>query len=183
MLFILPEVLLDIPRNPIFAVGIPIVLGTLSGVPMRKQVKGEWYKNLVVPPGRLPRLVFPFVWTGLYASMGFASSLAVLCYDDGDVPSLRSAAYHGLKLYWCQLALSVVRMPLFLVFKQPGLATANSALLTVLSSYMTIVLDKPTNHGSTYFLAPCCAWLAYTTYLSGGIWWLNRGRQVGDEKQ
>ena len=44
MLFSLPDILLDIPRNPIFAVGIPITLGTLSGLPTRKQVKGEWYK-------------------------------------------------------------------------------------------------------------------------------------------
>jgi translocator protein len=44
MLFILPETLLDIPRNPIFALGIPIVLGTLSGLPTKKVIKGEWYK-------------------------------------------------------------------------------------------------------------------------------------------
>lgn len=44
MLFVLPEILLDIPRNPVFAVGIPIVLGTLSGIPTKRQVRGQWYK-------------------------------------------------------------------------------------------------------------------------------------------
>ena len=44
MLFSLPDILLDIPRNPVFAVGIPIVLGTLSGIPAKKHVRGEWYK-------------------------------------------------------------------------------------------------------------------------------------------
>ncbi|KAF8517779.1 hypothetical protein JB92DRAFT_2904526 [Gautieria morchelliformis] len=158
-LFILPKILLDIPRNPIFALGIPIVLGTLAGLPMRKGVKGEWYKNLVVPPGRLPRLVFPFVWTGFYA------------FD----------AYNGLILYWCQMVTSVVTSLFF--FMGLAMAAGNSVLLTAECSYMTIVLDKPTNHLSTYFLAPCCAWLAYMTYLIGGIWWLNRGREGGDEKQ
>ena len=46
-------------------------------------------KNLAVPPGRPPSLVFPFIWAGIYASMGYASSLAIMSYDYSEVPSLR----------------------------------------------------------------------------------------------
>jgi hypothetical protein len=40
----LPPLLLELPRNPAIAVGIPIVLGTLSGYPTGKVVKGPWYE-------------------------------------------------------------------------------------------------------------------------------------------
>jgi len=42
--FTLPGILVDIPRNPVLAVGIPIALGTLSGFPTRKESGGVWYK-------------------------------------------------------------------------------------------------------------------------------------------
>jgi benzodiazapine receptor len=39
----LPPLLLDLPRNPVVAVGIPLVLGVLSGYPTANVVKGPWY--------------------------------------------------------------------------------------------------------------------------------------------
>jgi translocator protein len=42
--FTLPPILLDIPRKPILAIGVPMVLGSLSGAPTSKVVQGPWYK-------------------------------------------------------------------------------------------------------------------------------------------
>ena len=59
---------------------------------------------------------------------------------------------------------------------QIGLALVDSVLLAGTTWYMTSLLDGPTNHKATYFLAPYCAWVGFATYLNGGIWWLNRDR-------
>jgi hypothetical protein len=40
----LPNVLLDVARNPVTALGIPLVVGTLSGLPTSRVVKGYWYQ-------------------------------------------------------------------------------------------------------------------------------------------
>ena len=40
----LPEFLLDIPRNPVVAVGLPLALGFLSGARTKKVINGIWYK-------------------------------------------------------------------------------------------------------------------------------------------
>lgn len=42
--FDLPPILLDVPRNAVLAIGMPLVLGSLSGYPTSKVVNGPWYK-------------------------------------------------------------------------------------------------------------------------------------------
>jgi hypothetical protein len=42
--FNLHPILLDIPRNAVLAIGMPLVLGSLSGLPTAKVVNGPWYK-------------------------------------------------------------------------------------------------------------------------------------------
>ena len=42
--FDLPPILLDVPRNAVLAIGLPLVLGSLSGYPTSKVVNGPWYK-------------------------------------------------------------------------------------------------------------------------------------------
>jgi hypothetical protein len=43
MPFYLPNILLAIPRNPVTAVGLPLALGCLSGVPASKVENSNWY--------------------------------------------------------------------------------------------------------------------------------------------
>lgn len=40
----LPGFLLDIPRNPIAAVGLPLILGFLSGARTKKVINSVWYQ-------------------------------------------------------------------------------------------------------------------------------------------
>ncbi|KAK0206677.1 TspO/MBR-related protein [Desarmillaria ectypa] len=176
----LPAVLLDIPRNTVAAIGLPLCLGFLSGSGTAKVVKGNWYKSLRGPPGRPPRQVFPVVWPLLYLSMGYVSHLAVNALDTASSPSTRSDIRLGIALYYAQLAMNFIWSPLFFSGKKLGLALIDSAILTGTTLYMTKLLDEPTESQSTYLLLPYCAWLTFATYLNGGIWWLNRGR--GPEK-
>jgi benzodiazapine receptor len=39
----LPQILLSITSNPVTAVGLPVLVGMLSGLPTRKVVRGRWY--------------------------------------------------------------------------------------------------------------------------------------------
>lgn len=39
----LPSLLLTVPRNVVTALGLPLALGVLSGLPTAKVVRGPWY--------------------------------------------------------------------------------------------------------------------------------------------
>ncbi|QRV87329.1 tspO/MBR-related protein [Ceratobasidium sp. AG-Ba] len=114
----LPPLLLDLPRNPVVAVGIPLVLGSLSGLPTAKVVDGPWYTTQRQPPGQPPRQAFGIVWPILFVSMGYASHLAIKAYDTSLSPAVKDAALTGLKMYWVQLALNTAWTPLFFGMKQ-----------------------------------------------------------------
>ncbi|KAF8681229.1 TspO/MBR family [Rhizoctonia solani] len=175
----LSPLLLNLPRNPAVAVGLPIILGSLSGYPTAKVVKSGWYESLRAPPGRPPRQAFGIVWPILYASMGYASHLAIKTYDTSLSPAIKDAALTGLKMYWVQLGLNLAWTPLFFLWKQAGIALIDIAALTSTVAAMTHTLHEPTGGTSTYLLAPYCAWLSFATYLNGGYWWLNRGTPTG----
>jgi len=180
MPFSLPELFFTVPRNPILAVGIPLTLGYISGIPTRDAVPSVWYSTLRAPPGRPPAKVFPFVWTTLYAAMGYASHLAVKAIDRSLDFQTTDAARAGIKLYWVQLALNVLWTPLFFGLRKPGLALLDAVALTTVSTQMMMTLDGPTGGASTLLLLPYCAWLGFATYLNGGIWWMNRTQKKRD---
>ncbi|KAH9482717.1 Translocator protein-like protein [Psilocybe cubensis] len=142
----IPNILLAIPRNPVTAVGLPLALGFFSGSHSSQVANSNWYAGLAAPPGRPRREVFPFAWTLLYVSMGYASHIAVKALDHTHLD----------------------------VNRYIGLALIDSVLMTATTWYMTKLLDRPTDAKATYFLLPYCAWLGYATYLNAGTWWLNR---------
>jgi len=178
----IPNILLSIPRHPVTALGLPLALGMLSGLPTAQVVRGPWYNNLFFPPGRPPRQVFPIVWPLLYLSMGYASHLAVKALDTSVSSSSRSALTLGIALYYVQLGMNFIWTPLFFGYKQVGLALIDSIMMAGTTFYATKLLDGPTNSQTTYFLLPYCAWLCFATYLNGGIWWLNRARASEKEE-
>ncbi|KAG9011563.1 hypothetical protein FRB94_008132 [Tulasnella sp. JGI-2019a] len=174
--YTIPHFLIQPLRTPLLAIAIPVVLGTLSGVPTSKVVKGSWYKALYEPPFTPPRLAFPIVWPLLYSAMGYTSHLAVKIHDTSLSPRTKSLAYRGLQLYWAQLALNFAWTGLFFGAKKKLVALADIASLTGLTYAMTIDLHEATHGATTWFLAPYCAWLTYATYLNTGYWYLNRNR-------
>ncbi|KAF9485290.1 TspO/MBR-related protein [Pholiota conissans] len=174
MSFHIPNVLLAIPRNPVVAVGLPLALGFLSSYQTSKVVNSNWYSSLAAPPGRPRREVFPFAWTILYLSMGYASHIAVNALDATFLEGNRRDLTLGIALYYAQLGLNCLWSPLFFENHQIGLSLIDSAIMTITTWYMTKLLDRPTNARATYYLLPYCVWLGYETYLNAGTWWLNR---------
>ncbi|KAJ3924083.1 TspO/MBR-related protein [Lentinula edodes] len=177
----LPNILLSISRNPVTALAFPLALGVLSGTPTAKVVRGPWYNNLLFPPGRVPRQVFPIVWPLLYLckSMGYASHIAVKVLDVSVSSSSRSSLTLGVALYYAQLCMNLAWTPLFFGYKQVGVALIDSILMAGTTLYATKLFDGPTNSRTTYFLVPYCGWLCFATYLNAGIWWLNSKRRLG----
>ncbi|KAH6915377.1 TspO/MBR-related protein [Coprinopsis sp. MPI-PUGE-AT-0042] len=177
----IPKILLAIPRNPVTALGLPLALGFLTSYPAPTKVRNtHWYHSLAAPPGKPPREIFPFVWTLLYLSMGYASHVAVKALDRAVLPISQNDLSWGIALYYGQLGLNFLWTPTFFGTHNIGLALIDSVLLTGTSWYMTKLLDRPTNGKATYFLLPYCGWLAYATYLNGGIWFLNGpGKEYG----
>ncbi|KZS97970.1 TspO/MBR-like protein [Sistotremastrum niveocremeum HHB9708] len=180
--FSLPAIFIAIPRNPVLAVGLPLALGTLSGLPTSNVVKTAWYQNLRSPPGRPPNGAFPIVWSTLYIAMGYASRLAVKALDSSLLPATQDTLRTALALYWGQLALNLLWTPLFFGLKRPGLALLDCTALTGTTVYLTTLLHEPTGGQSTWLLAPYCAWLGWATYLNAGIWWLNRDLKPSGKK-
>lgn len=56
------------------AVGLPLVLGSLSGFQTKDVVRSPWYTDLNPPAFRPPRQAFGIVWPLLYASVRFRLS-------------------------------------------------------------------------------------------------------------
>jgi len=174
--YTIPPFLLRPLRTPLLAIAIPVTLGTLSGYPTARVVKGPWYAALYDPPFKPPRQAFPIVWPLLYSAMGYASHLAVRAHDTRLTSTRTALAYRGLQLYWAQLALNFAWTGIFFGAKKRLLALVNITALTGLTYAMTIDLHEATDGATTWFLAPYCAWLSYATYLNAGYWWLNRNR-------
>ncbi|WVO24926.1 uncharacterized protein IAS62_006306 [Cryptococcus decagattii] len=174
----LPELLFDVARNPVLAVGLPIGLGIASGFVTGQSSRSNWYTTMTAPPGTPPKEVFGPVWTVLYGLMGYASHLAVRAFDTAVTPSGTSQADQALQLYYAQLGLNLIWSPLFFGFKQKEIALGNLLALTGTVAAMTVKMhDLNTPFSTTWFLAPYCAWLGYATYLNAGFVFFNRDRR------
>lgn len=126
----LPPLLLDLPRNPVVAVGLPIVLGTLSGFPTSKVVKGPWYQvslssrfvygwyrillyqSLRAPAGRPPNQAFGIVWPVLYACKIIERSAGKGRLSDNTATAMGYASHLAIKTFDSSLSPAVKYVPL-----------------------------------------------------------------------
>jgi len=155
------------------ALGLPLALGSLNVAKTIGFVRTGWFQSLIMPPGRPPRQVVPFIWSALFLSVGYASHVAAKALDAAVSPSVKADLKLGLTLYYVQLGLNIVWSPLFFGTRNTVWALIDSILYTGTTWYMTKVLHGPTQFKTTPFLLPYCVWLTYATYLNAGIWWLN----------
>ncbi|KIJ20239.1 hypothetical protein PAXINDRAFT_96476 [Paxillus involutus ATCC 200175] len=160
-------------RNPVTAVALPLIFGTLSGSGTRKTVRSEWYQSLRPPLGRPPQQVFRIIWPVLYIFMGYASHIAVQAFDEAKTVNTRSSLSFALALYYLQLAMNCLWSPLYFGAKKIGWALVDSVALLGINVYMTGLLHHLTDGKTSVFLVPYCAWLTFATYLNGGSWFLN----------
>lgn len=80
--------------DPSLAVGLPLVLGSLSGFKTKDVVRSPWYTDLKEPAFRPPRASFGIVWPILYASV--RSTPARASGLPGSCPPTSTFAFVGL---------------------------------------------------------------------------------------
>lgn len=139
-------------------------VGALSGWLTRGGM--ERYKaEIVKPPLSPPEIVFPIVWTALFALMGIGAARIYLASASSD----RS---RSLGLFLTQLAFNFVWPILFFNLQRFGLAFLWLAVLWGLVLWMILsyrTVDPP----AAWLQLPYLLWLTFAAYLNLGVWVLN----------
>ena len=139
-------------------------VGGLAGWLTREDVK-IYTDSIAQPPLSPPPLVFPVVWTILYALMGIGAARVSLA-PDGPRQS-RALAVFGL-----QLGMNFLWSILFFKFQRFGLALVWlialwGAILWMASAFSRV--DK----AAARLQIPYLVWVAFAGYLNLGVWVLN----------
>ena len=145
-------------------IGITEALGGLSGWLTRNGNK-LYEQTAVKPPLSPPGIVFPIVWSILFALMGFSAARIYLA-----TPSPQRS--RGLNLYVAQLVVNFFWSLIFFNAQAFGFALLWLLLLWTLVLWMIVEfrqVDKPAGN----IQIPYLIWLTFATYLNLGVWYLN----------
>lgn len=140
-------------------------VGFLSGWITRQGVDA-FQQNVIQPPLSPPPILFPIVWTILYALMGIGAARVYLS------PQSASRS-RGLNLFVSQLIVNFFWSPIFFNAQAYGLAFFWILLLIVLVTAMIFSFRK-TDPLAAVLQVPYLLWLLFAAYLNYGVWTLNR---------
>ncbi len=139
-------------------------VGILSGLLSRAGT--EYFSSAVTqPPLSPPAILFPIVWTVLYALMGIG---AARVYMQPDSPEKA----RGLNLFITQLVVNFFWSLIFFNAQAYGLAVLWLLLLLGLVILMTLSFYK-TDRLAALLQIPYILWLSFAAYLAIGVWYLN----------
>lgn len=148
----------------ILSILVAEAVGALSGFLTREGMK-LFTDAVAQPPLSPPPLLFPIVWTILYALMGYGSARIWLSTPSPD----RSRA---LNLYAIQLVVNFFWSLIFFNAQAFGFAFFWLLLLWVLVLLMILAFDK-IDPLSAKLQVPYLIWLTFAAYLNLGVWYLN----------
>ena len=123
-------------------------------------------QGIIQPPLSPPGILFPTVWSILYAMMGIGAARVSLAPDS-------PGRSQGLNLFVLQLAANFLWSPIFFNAQAFGFAFLWLLLLWVLVLRMILAFRKvdPT---AAALQIPYLIWLTFAGYLNLGVWFLNR---------
>ena len=148
----------------VFWVLLAEAVGILSGLLSREGIRA-FSEVAVQPPFSPPAVVFPVVWSVLYALMGLGAARIWL-----SGPS--SSRDRGLDLFVAQLVLNFFWTPIFFNLQAYGLALVWLLALWVLVFWMIFEYRK-VDKVAAWSQVPYLIWLTFAVYLSAGVWALN----------
>ena len=152
-------------RKPIIlSILVAEAVGALSGFLTREGMK-LFTDAVAQPPLSPPPILFPIVWTILYALMGYGSARIWLSTPSPD----RSRA---LNLYAIQLVVNFFWSLIFFNAQAFGFAFFWLLLLWGLVLPMILAFDK-IDPLSAKLQVPYLIWLTFAAYLNLGVWYLN----------
>lgn len=140
-------------------------VGALAGLLTREGTQ-LYAASVVKPPLSPPAIVFPIVWSILYALMGIGAARVYLTPDS----PLRT---QGLRLFWLQLAFNFVWSILFFNLEAFGLAFVWLVILWALIVMMILTFGK-VDRLAALLQIPYLLWVTFAGYLNLGVWLLNR---------
>lgn len=140
-------------------------VGILSGWLSQDGIR-TFGETAVQPNLSPPAILFPVVWTVLYALMGISASRVYL-------QPLSPERSLGLNLYIIQLIFNFFWSLIFFQAKSYGFALIWLLLLWLLVFMMIISFEK-TEKTAAILLIPYLIWLTFAAYLNWSVWRLNR---------
>lgn len=155
----------DLLRWALVTVPAVMLLGFLAGRLSGGADGNPWFAALVKPELFPPPIVFPIMWSILYAVMGFA--LALVCAARG--ARKRRLA---LGLFWLQFVLNLAYTPLFFAAHQ---ITGAQILLFALCAAVlaTTVVFWRVRRSAGLLMLPYLAWVLFATVLNWQFLQLN----------
>ena len=141
------------------------LVGFLAGLLTREGT--ELYSvTIAKPPLSPPAVVFPIVWTILYALMGIGTARIYL------LPASRERSV-SLRLFLIQLAFNFFWSIIFFNFQAFGIAFIWLVLLWGLIVLMTLSF-RELDPLAAWLQVPYLLWVFFAGYLNFGVWLLNR---------
>ena len=139
-------------------------VGALSGFLSREGTK-IYSDSIIQPPLSPPAIVFPIVWSVLFALMGISAARIYMA-----PPSQTRSA--GLNLYIAQLVVNFFWSLIFFNAQAFGFAFVWLLLLWVLVLWMILTFRK-IDPLAAWLQLPYLLWLTFAAYLNLSVWYLN----------
>ena len=149
----------------LFYIGISEAIGIIAGLLSREGI--QFYNEFITKPALTPpSIVFPIVWTILYALMGISAARIRLSTPSDEQD-------RGLKLFYLQLFFNFLWSIAFFNFQFFGFA-----FFWLLALWILIILMirsfLETDKLAAYLQIPYFVWVTFAAYLNLMVWLLNR---------
>lgn len=151
-------------KTYLFWIGLAEGVGLLSGLLSREGVR-LFGQTAAQPPLSPPAILFPIVWTILYALMGIGAARVSLTPDSRE-------RNRGLNLFIAQLIVNFFWSLIFFNARAYGFAFFWLLLLLGLVIWMSFAFRK-VDLLAFWLQLPYVLWLLFAGYLNVGVWYLN----------
>ena len=149
----------------VFWILLAEAVGALSGWLSREGMEA-FSQSTVQPPLSPPMILFPIVWTLLYALMGIGAARIWMTPES-------PARSRGLNLFIAQLIVNFFWSLIFFNLQAYGFAFLWLVLLWLLVLWLIVTFYK-TDRLAAWLQIPYLIWLTFAAYLTAGVWILNR---------
>lgn len=140
-------------------------VGLLAGF-LTRDATMIYSNTMIKPPLSPPAIVFPVVWTVLYALMGIGAARIYLSPDSKE-------RLWSLNVFIAQLAVNFFWSLIFFNAQAYGFAFFWILLLWVLIIVMIVLFGK-VDRTAALLQIPYLLWVTFAAYLNLGVWILNR---------
>lgn len=148
----------------VFWIFLSELVGIVSGWISREGTQA-FSQTAVQPPLSPPPILFPIVWTVLYALMGISAARISIAPDS-------PVRERGLNLFVAQLIVNFFWSPIFFNTGAYGFAFLWLLLLILLVAWMILTFRK-VDPPAAWLQVPYLIWLLFAAYLNYGVWQLN----------